>query len=265
VMARRSFACDVRVASRSNRPERGGPAGRRWHARSWAPGAEYAVGCCHGCAVRPGSVRTAGGGGRFRRRASRWCLDRGSEGQTPTATAAGRDGRGEGRGGGRGADGLWCHGGGRDWHPAEPPAATRAWPVLSAGCAGTEHRGGAVWDRPWRRGRFRSADSFVGATDARRCRSERDSAARAFEAWTAATADPHGEAMTAEALGALTMAAGGESAIPAFCAGLPAASGKPGPQATLSHGADPMILNAEPPWWSRRRTPSPETQRTLLV
>lgn len=81
------------------------------------------------------------------------------------------------------------------------------------------------------------------------------------EAWDAAQADPRGKAMTAEALRVLAVAAGSDSAIPAFCVGLLQENGKPSPQATPGRGRDGAVPapshpdgpgNAPP-----RPTPSP--------
>ena len=56
------------------------------------------------------------------------------------------------------------------------------------------------------------------------------------EAWQAAQADPHSKAMTADTLRALEIAAGSDSAIPAFCAGLLHESGKPSTPGTPGRG-----------------------------
>jgi hypothetical protein len=58
------------------------------------------------------------------------------------------------------------------------------------------------------------------------------------QAWDAARADPHGKAMTAEALHALVVAAGSDAAIPDFCAGVLEDNGKPSPQATRGRATD---------------------------
>lgn len=81
------------------------------------------------------------------------------------------------------------------------------------------------------------------------------------QAWDAAQADPHGKAMTRQALRALAVAAGGDSAIAAFCADLVHSNAEPSSRTTPGRGADrPVPMPSQPgggPSTPARPTPSP--------
>lgn len=77
------------------------------------------------------------------------------------------------------------------------------------------------------------------------------------QAWDASRADPHNKTMTGEALHALAVAAGTDSAIPAFCAGLLYDNGKPGLQADPGHGKDRPVPTPSHPGGPGKAPPHP--------
>jgi hypothetical protein len=78
------------------------------------------------------------------------------------------------------------------------------------------------------------------------------------EAWDAARADPRGKATTAEALRVLAVAAGSDSAIPAFCTALLSDNGGRATfPATPSHGPDRVVPTPSHPGGAINEHPHP--------